>query len=160
MRIFGISMPALAAAMAVGAAVALAPLGAAVAGDGAAAIAERQALMRLQGAAAGAIKAAIDSKDPARLKQVEGSARALAFSATAIPTMFPKGSDDKAGKTAALPKIWEDSAGFRKAADTMGAAATKLADALKSGDAAASLAAFGAVGKDGCAGCHDAYRAK
>ena len=156
MRILG----TMTAALALGAAVAFAPVGAALAGDGAAAITERQALMKLQGAAFGAIKAAIDSKDAARIKQMEGAARALSFSATAIPTMFPKGSDDKAGKTAALPKIWEDAAGFKKAADTMGALATKLADALKSGDAAASLAAFGAVGKDGCGGCHGAYRVK
>ncbi|HEY7609919.1 MAG TPA: cytochrome c [Alphaproteobacteria bacterium] len=156
MRILGTAISALALA----AAVALAPIGAAIAGDGAAAITERQALMRLQGAAAGAIKSAIDSKDPARLKQVEGAARALTFSATAIPTMFPKGSDAKAGKTNALDKIWSDAPGFKKSADALGAAAAKLADALKSGDPAASLAAFGEVGKDGCGGCHGTYRAK
>ena len=154
MRIFRNSI----AAFALGAAVVLAPVGAAVAGDGAAAITERQALMKLIGASFGSIKAAIDSKDPAQIKAAEGRARAIANAATAIPTMFPKGSDDKAGKTAALPKVWEDPAGLKKAADMMGATATKLADALKSGDAAASLAAFGVVGKDGCGGGHGAYR--
>ena len=156
MRIFGTSL----AALALGAAVAFAPIGAAIAGDGAAAITERQALMKLIGASFGSIKAAIDSKDAAQIKAAEGRARAIANAGNAIPTMFPKGSDDKVGKTAALPKIWEDSAGFKKAADTLGATATKLADALKSGDAAASLAAFGEVGKDGCGGCHGAYRVK
>jgi cytochrome c556 len=156
MRIFG----TMTAAIALGAAVALAPVGAAIAGEGAAAITERQALMKLIGASFGSIKAAIDSKDAAQIKAAEGRARAIANAANAIPTMFPKGSDSKAGKTAALPKIWEDAAGFKKAADTMGALTTKLADALKSGDAAASLAAFGAVGKDGCGGCHGSYRVK
>ena len=156
MRKFGIPI----AAFALGAAVAFAPIGAAIAGDGAAAITERQALMKLIGASFGSIKAAIDSKDAAMIKGAEGRARAIANAANAIPTMFPKGSDDKAGKTAALPKVWEDPAGLKKAADTMGATATKLADALKSGDAAASLAAFGEVGKDGCGGCHGAYRVK
>jgi cytochrome c556 len=74
--------------------------------------------------------------------------------------MFPPGSDMKAGKTAALDKIWSDAAGFKKAAGALGMTAAKLADTLKSGDAAASLAAFGAVGKEGCGGCHGAYRAK
>ena len=146
------------AALALGTSAALAQIGVCFAGEGGAAITERKALMRLQGAAAGAIKAAIDSKDAARMKLVEGSARALAFSARAIPTMFPKGSDATAGETKALEKIWADPEGFKKAADAMGAAAAKLADALKSGDPAASLAAFGAVGKEGCGGCHGAYR--
>jgi cytochrome c556 len=147
-------------ALALGMAVALAPMGTAMAGEGGAAITERQALMKLVGASFGSIKMAIDSKDAAQIKAAEGRARAIAFAANAIPTMFPKGSDMKAGKTAALDKIWADAAGFKKAADTLGATATKLADALKSGDAAASLAAFGAVGKEGCGGCHGAYRAK
>jgi cytochrome c556 len=149
-----------AAAAMLGAAFVLAPLGAATAGDGAAAITERQALMKLVGASFGSIKADIDSKDAARIKAAEGRARAIANAAGAIPTMFPKGSDSKAGKTAALDKIWSDAAGFKKAADNMGATATKLAEALKSGDAAAALAAFGEVGKDGCTGCHNTYRAK
>jgi cytochrome c556 len=156
MKIFGTSV----AAIAIGAAALLAPLGAANAGEGAAAITERQALMKLVGASFGSIKAAIDSKDAAQIKAAEARARAIAFAAGAIPTMFPQGSDAKAGKTAALDKIWTDSAGFKKAAETMGATATKLADALKSGDAAAALAAFGEVGKEGCGGCHGAYRAK
>lgn len=156
MRTIGIAVSALA----LGTAVASSAVGPSLAGEGGDAITERKALMRLQGAAAGAIKSAIDSKDPARLKQVEGAARALAFSATAIPSMFPKGSDAKAGKTNALDKVWSDAPGFKKSAEALGAAATKLANALKSGDPAASLAAFGEVGKDGCGACHGAYRAK
>jgi len=156
MRILGTTISALA----LGAAIALAPVGAAMAGDGAAAITERQALMKLIGASFGSIKADIDSKDAARIKAAEGRARAIANAANAIPTMFPKGLDSSAGKTAALEKAWSDAAGLKKAAEGMGMAATKLADALKGGDAAAALAAFGAVGKDGCGGCHGTYRAK
>jgi cytochrome c556 len=154
MKTFGIAISAFALAIAG----ALAPVAISIAGEGGDAITERKALMRLQGAAAGAIKAAIDSKDPARLKLVEGSARALAFSSRAIPTMFPKGSDSKAGETKALDKIWTDTAGFKSAADNMGKLAATLADALKSGDPAASLAAFATLGKDGCGGCHGSYQ--
>ncbi len=149
-----------ASALALGLAVAFAPIGVAVAGEGGAAITERQALMKLIGASFGSIKMAIDSKDAGQIKAAEGRARAIAFAANAIPTMFPKGSDMKAGKTAALDKIWADPAGFKKAADALGAEAMKLADALKSGDPAAAMAAFGATGKEGCGGCHGAYRAK
>ena len=153
MRISGTAI-----ALALGAMVSVTAVGTSFAGEGKDAITERKALMRLQGAAAGAIKAAIDSKDAARLKQVEGAARALAFSSGAIPSMFPKGSDSKAGETKALDKIWADPAGFKKAADTMGQLATALADSLKEGDAAKAMAAFGALGKDGCGGCHGSYQ--
>jgi cytochrome c556 len=152
MKRFAIAMSALVLGAAFG--------GGALAHEPAASITERQALMKLIGASFGSIKAAIDSKDAAQIKGAEGRARAIAAASAAIPTMFPAGSDAKAGKTAALDKIWADAAGFKKAADDLGATATKLADALKGGDAAAALAAFGAVGKDGCGGCHGAYRAK
>jgi cytochrome c556 len=42
----------------------------------------------------------------------------------------------------------------------MGELATKLEAAANSGDQAATLAAFGALGKDGCGGCHETYRKK
>lgn len=155
MRILATAM-----AVALGTAVSMAAIGTSLAGEGKDAITERKALMRLQGSAAGAIKAAIDSKDAARLKMVEGAARALAFSSMAIPTMFPKGSDSKAGETKALDKIWADPAAFKAAADKLGPLATALADALKAGDVAAATAAFGAMGRDGCGGCHGAFQAK
>ena len=137
--------------------------GVAAAHEPAASITERQALMKLVGASFGSIKMAIDSKDAAQIKAAEGRARAIAAASAAIPTMFPAGSDAKAGKTAALAKIWEDPAGFKKAAETMGQRATALADALKSGEAGAAataLAAFGELGKEGCGNCHGTYRAK
>ena len=150
MRIMGTAFSTLVLAAALG--------GGAAAHEPADAIRDRRALMKLQGAAAGAIKLAIDSKDATRLKQVEGAARALTFSSRAIPTMFPKGSDSKAGETKALDKIWTDTAGFKKAADNMGSLAAALADALKEGDGAKSMAAFAALGKDGCGGCHGTYQ--
>jgi cytochrome c556 len=151
-------MKTLATVFALGVAVAMG--GSASAQSAADEIAQRQALMKLIGASFGSIKGAIDSKDAAQIKAAEGRARAIAAASAVVPTMFPPGSDMKAGKTAALDKIWSDAAGFKKAAGALGMTAAKLADTLKSGDAAASLAAFGAVGKEGCGGCHGAYRAK
>jgi cytochrome c556 len=132
----------------------------AAAGEGAAAIVERQALMKLIGANFGSTKQAVDSKDAARLKQAEGNARAIAAAAAAIPTMFPKGSDAKAGKTAALPAVWDKAADFQKAAQTMGGEAAALADALKAGDPQKAAAQWGQLAKAGCGGCHDTFRAK
>lgn len=64
-----------ASALALGLAVAFAPIGVAVAGEGGAAITERQALMKLIGASFGSIKMAIDSKDAGQIKAAEGRAR-------------------------------------------------------------------------------------
>lgn len=144
----------------IGLAAALAPAGGALAGDGAAAITERQALMSLMPGNLMVIKMAIDSKDAKRMEAASKQADALAAAGQAIPTMFPKGSDMKAGKTAALDKIWADEAGFKKSAGTLSDKAKELSAALKGGDAAKALAAFAAMGKDGCGGCHGAYPAK
>ncbi|MCW5773537.1 MAG: cytochrome c [Rhodospirillaceae bacterium] len=148
------------AAAALGAAMAAAPLASALAGDGAAAITERQALMDLLPGNLMVIKMAIDSKDAKRMTAAAKQAGAIEHAAHAIPTMFPKGSDMKAGKTGALDKIWSDEAGFKKAADVLAEKAKALGEALKGGDAGKALAAFGTMGKEGCGGCHGAYRAK
>ncbi|MFL5254482.1 MAG: c-type cytochrome [Rhodopila sp.] len=91
------------------------------------------------------------------VKPIENPARGMAKWAALIPSMFPKGSDK--GDTKALPEIWSDPAGFKKAADEFGAASTKLADAAKAGDADAVAVATKAVG-DACGACHKAFRAK
>ncbi len=143
-----------------GAAMAVAQIGPALAGEGAAAIAERQALMKLQGGNMSAISLAINSGDVARLKQVEGNARALAASGGVVSTMFPKGSDAKAGKTAALPAVWDKPADFKKAGDALSTEAAALAELLKAGDLDKAKSQFGRVGAVGCGGCHNAYRAK
>ena len=72
------------------------------------------------------------------VKPIENPARGMAKWAELIPAMFPKGTDK--GDTKALPAIWTDPAGFKKASDEFAAAATKLADAAKAGDADAVAA--------------------
>ena len=62
-------------------------------------------------------------------------------------------------KSNALPKIYEDAAGFKAAQDKFQAEATKLVAATKGGNEAAAKAAIGEIGKS-CNGCHDTYRAK
>ncbi|EEW26181.1 c-type cytochrome [Rhodobacter ferrooxidans] len=65
---------------------------------------------------------------------------------------------DLPGKTRALPKIWEDMAGYGAKGKAMGEAITELA--AVAGNGVEALAP--AVGKLGgaCKSCHDDYRAK
>src|SRR5262245_26542296 len=75
-------------------------------------------------------------------------AEALAI-AESIPTRFPAGTGDgdPGVTTRALPKIWSDAAGFKKAADGL-VTAMKATDAkLAANDAAAAEAAFGETRK-------------
>ena len=62
-------------------------------------------------------------------------------------------------KSNALPKIYEDAAGFKASQDKLHAEMAKLAAAAKSGNEAGAKAAIGEVGKV-CGSCHDTYRAK
>ncbi len=65
---------------------------------------------------------------------------------------------DVAKMTRALPKIWEDWAGFEASAKVLADEAAKLATVAATGDAAAIKAQFAMVGKNGCGGCHKVYR--
>lgn len=74
-----------------------------------------------------------------------------------IPAAYLVDTRGFTGKTRALDGIWAGQADFKSKADALAAAATKVADAGKTGDAAATLAALRGVGS-ACAACHDAYR--
>lgn len=85
----------------------------------------------------------------------------IAATAKALPAMFPKGSgrgdvDPKA--TRAMPKIWEDWAGFQAAANDLATEAAAVSKAIDGGDKTAMAAAFDSLGKKGCGGCHTGYR--
>lgn len=116
-------------------------------------IAGRQAAFRMSGALFGGLRAVGESgADP---KSQAFAARSLAGWARAIPGMFPAGSDG--GKSKALPAVWSDRAGFEARAADYAAAAGKLADLAKAGDAAGFKAQLPAVGA-ACKACHDTYR--
>src|SRR5580698_4705932 len=102
------------------------------------------------------IKDAIDAKGDAKV--VAANAAKLKELELAFDKMFPAGSDQGA-KTAALPTVWSDMAGFQKASADANAAYDKLAMAAGSGDFAAMETARVDVGK-ACGACHTKYRAK
>ncbi|MCC7330053.1 MAG: cytochrome c [Gammaproteobacteria bacterium] len=84
-------------------------------------------------------------------------AEALAAAGDEVGKLFPAGSGT--GKTEALPLIWQEGDGFRKAAETAKTSTAALRDAIKGGDKAAIGKALKSVG-DSCKGCHDRYRHK
>ena len=126
------------------------------AGSGAAVIKERAAVMKSLGAHLGGIKGALGAKNG---KAIAMHAGAVGQLATIIPNLFPKGSGPEAGKTRALPKIWEDWDGFVKVSNTLASEAATLAKIAAGGDMKAAGAQFGKMAKMGCGGCHKPYRA-
>jgi cytochrome c556 len=99
-----------------------------------------------------AIKAIVDAKDG--VKDAKAHAAKLKELEVAFGNMFPAGSDK--GETKALPTVWSDMAGFKKAGADAIAAYDKMAAAA---DVAALTAAFADTGK-ACGACHNTYRAK
>lgn len=117
----------------------------------------RQNTMRAQAGHMGAMQKIL-TEYPQLLKHVEFHAGAIAEGTEYIPEMFPAGTDKDGSK--ATPAVWSDKAGFEKAAQRAHDLAQKLAETAKGGDAKATLAAYQALGKEGCGGCHETYRQK
>jgi cytochrome c556 len=118
-------------------------------------VAVRQNAMDANGAHVVAIKAIL-TEYPQAINLVVPQAEAIAAVALTVPDMFPKGSDQP--PTNALPAVWEKPDEFKAAAQKVHDLAQKLADTAKGGDPKATLAAFGALGKEGCGGCHENFK--
>lgn len=118
----------------------------------------RQAVMKAIGghmaSIAGVVKGEVSYTD-----HVAIHANSINSMSKAVTAVFPKGTDNGSYKTAALPKIWEDWAGFEKAAQALDTASANLASVAASGDKQKLAAAFGDLGK-ACGGCHKPYRVK
>lgn len=127
------------------------------ANEPAALIAYRQATMKAIGGHMGALgafaKGEVDFVD-----DVAGHAHAINELSKGLARLFPEGSGKEAGETRALPKIWEDWAGFEAAIKRLSDESAKLAEVAKGGDSAAIAAQIGELGKKGCGGCHKPYR--
>jgi cytochrome c556 len=122
-------------------------------------IAARQASFDMSAATFGGMSHAAEAPD-AEAKKFGFQANALAKWAKVLPTLFPAGTGPGgAAKTAALPTIWSDRAGFDKAAGDYAAATAKLLELSKANDTPGFKAQLGEVNK-ACAACHGAYRAK
>jgi cytochrome c556 len=101
------------------------------------------------------IRTAVAAK--ADLTKLQDPAKAMARWMGVFVQEFPPGSDK--GNTKALPAVWSDRQGFEAKAKDFQAAAEKLAEVLKTGDAAAAAAQVKAVG-DACGACHRTFKAR
>lgn len=90
---------------------------------------------------------------------VQKAAQAIAVLSPRLATWFPAGTAQGVGKSEALPAIWSDNAGFRKAAANLDAQAKRMVTVAATGDKAAIGAQLGALGGT-CKGCHDKYKAE
>lgn len=127
--------------------------------DGAGEIKNRQLLMKAIGAHMGAMGNIMKGKG-GNSSQLAMHAAGMANLAKMAQTAFPAGSGPDAGKTEALPKIWESGSGFAKVLAGFETNAAALAVAAKGGDMGAIGKAMGALGKGSCGACHKGYRMK
>jgi cytochrome c556 len=94
------------------------------------------------------------------LDEIRPAVQTIKTHAAEIGTWFPAGTGPESGiETEALPKIWEDQAGFQAAAQKLGEEANKLSDVATGDDLAAIGAQVGLVG-GACKNCHDNFRQK
>lgn len=109
--------------------------------DGAAAIKERQALMQT------ILK---------HWKPIKANAKA--GGSAAMVAKHAKALNATSKQMLALPAIWKDWAGFKKANQVFADETAKLASIAASGNQAAIAKQVGATGKNGCGGCHKPFR--
>lgn len=102
------------------------------------------------------MKAAVAAK--ADVKPFADQANAMARWFHNFPGLFPAGTES-GHDTKAKPNVFSDPAGFAKAAEVTSAAAASLATAAKSGDEAAFVTQFKALGQS-CGACHREYRVR
>lgn len=124
-------------------------------------ISERKALMKSISKDWKPIKAY--AKSGGSSADVVKYANAINASAAKIPALFPKGTgrgDYPDKVTRALPAIWKDWAGFKKATAVLEQESATLAKVAATGDQKAIAKQVGVMGKLGCGGCHKPFRGK
>jgi cytochrome c556 len=120
-------------------------------------IATRRALMKANGDQAKIGASMIKGETPFDIEKARKIFASFEDAATKAPSLFPDNSKT-GGDTAADPKIWENIDDFKARLAKFG---TDAKDAIaKVNDLDSFKAAFGAIGKNDCGGCHEKYRVK
>jgi cytochrome c556 len=124
----------------------------------------RKAFMDANGAHITMIAAVV--KGEVSFGDVATNAQALAAQGKLLTAnlkqLFPEGTakGETPEKSTALPVIWEKWGDFEQAAQKFEEESAKFAEVAQGGDQAAIGAALGALGKQGCGGCHETFREK
>jgi cytochrome c556 len=120
-------------------------------------IAARRALMKANGDQAKVGASMMKGETPFDVDKARKIFAAFEEAATKVPSLFPENSMT-GGDTAADPKIWEHMDDFKA---RFAKFRTDAEDAIaKVTDLDSFKAAFGAIGKNDCGGCHEKYRIK
>lgn len=82
---------------------------------------------------------------------------ALHEASTFLTQLFPAGTGPDKLPSDSKPEIWTKWADFEKAAKAFEEESGKLVEVARAGDAAATAAQFGKVGKT-CGTCHDSFK--
>ena len=142
--------------VALGAAVAAAPLLAQNANRGAQQIKYRQSAYTILGAQMGIMGAMASGRAPYDAKAFQTAADRAAVLASIAAETFPAGSDTGA-PTKAKPEIWAQQAEFQKLMKDLTDRSTALAQAARSNNLDTIKPAVGALGGT-CKACHDKYK--
>jgi cytochrome c556 len=121
----------------------------------------RQAYMRANGAHIAMI-GAVAKGEISWTDELVDHAHALHEQSQHLLRLFPEGSGKGATdvESVALPAIWEKWGEFEQAAQRFEQESAKLLEVAEAGDMAALGQQLGALGKDGCGGCHETFREK
>ena len=97
--------------------------------------------------------------------ELASMAAEIAENASQIPSLFPQntgvGGMVEDSESEAKPEIWKNWEDFVAAAKALVEPANALAAALEAGESRKNIGKkFGALGKQGCKGCHDQFREK
>lgn len=92
-----------------------------------------------------------------KVAPVAATAQRMGAFAVQIPALFPAGTEK--GETKAKADIWANFADFQAKAKDMETAAKNLEAAAATGDKAATMKQFAALGGS-CKACHERYRAE
>jgi cytochrome c556 len=115
----------------------------------------RQSVMFLQSQHAGRINAQLKTDKP-NFQVILDNIAILDTVNKLFFDAFPANSEMLAN-TRAKSEVWTNPSKFKQGAETLNANVERLATAARTGDLAATRAAFGEVGKT-CKGCHDEFR--
>ena len=121
-------------------------------------VTQRQDTMKAIGRAFAAVRAYTEDKGDLAAARA-GGAELVKLTGN-IPALFPQktGMAEFPGTSYAKPEIWAQWQNFNEAAQRAHARVEALNAALTAGDKATITAAFQAVGKEGCTGCHQPFR--